>query len=119
LQDVNGSWVTNGIVITIDTSTGIENWPNEALDGIYSWGNTLNGADGLLSSSYPGIQVGRDLYNDTPKPGYTPYTYPYPLTFVYASSTNVPVTTNSPPPVTTNNTPTNGIAPPSGLHIVP
>jgi hypothetical protein len=116
LQDVNNSWLTNGILVTIDTSTGIESWPNEALDGLYSWGNTLNGADGTLSSSYPGIQVGRDLYNDTPKPGYAPYTYPYPLSLISVGSTN-----GTPPgtPPSTNNTPTNGISPPSQLHIIP
>jgi hypothetical protein len=32
-----------------------------------------------MSSPYPGIQQGRDFYNDTPKPGYTPLVYPHPL----------------------------------------
>ncbi|HEV2327399.1 MAG TPA: hypothetical protein VGY56_01275 [Verrucomicrobiae bacterium] len=100
LVDINNSWQTNGVLVTIDTSTGAESWPNEALDGIYSWANNLNGADGLLSSAYPGIQVGRDLYNDTPKPGYTAYTYPHPLTFVSVIGNPI------------------GLLPPSGFHIV-
>lgn len=106
---------TSQILTTIDTATGTASWPNEALDGIYSWGNLVNGTDGTLSSFYPQIQVGRDLINDTPKPGYTPYTYPHPLTFVSALSGGS--TTNSPPPYTNNPT-TNSLAPPSNVHVV-
>jgi hypothetical protein len=100
---------TSQVLVTIDTSTGAAGWPNEALDGIYSWGNTVNGADGTLTSWYPNIQVGRDLINDTPKPGYTPYIYPHPVTYMSVVSTNSG-------PTNTNNPATNGLAPPSGLH---
>jgi hypothetical protein len=121
-QDEGVSQVT-GILVTINTALGIAAWPREALDGIYSWGNTVavNGAsaDGTLFSLYPTIQVGRDLFNDTPKPGYTPYTYPHPLTFASVVGTNsLPTGTNGSPPGT-NNTPTNSLAPPSGLHQIP
>jgi len=58
-------------------------WPHQALEGIYSWNNTLNGnANALIKASrLPGLmQANRDFYDNTPKPGYTPYTYPHPLT---------------------------------------
>jgi hypothetical protein len=54
-------------------------WPNEVLDPIYAWGNTLNGAPVPIKSAYPTVQEGRDFFNNTPKPGYKPYTYPHPL----------------------------------------
>jgi hypothetical protein len=69
-------------------------WPNlssytpaqyEALDPMYQWGNNFNGntsptagAD-LPSQSATFIQPGRDYYDNTPKPGYTPLVYPHPL----------------------------------------
>ena len=54
-------------------------WPNQALEPIYSWSNTLNGAVARISSGYPTIQENRDYFNGTVKPGYVPYTYPHPL----------------------------------------
>ena len=62
------------------------------LDPVYVWGNTggtnyntLNCndwqpdqcGDGLTSSEF--IKQNRDVYLETAKPGYTPYTYPHPL----------------------------------------
>lgn len=70
-------------------------WPNQALEPIYSWGNTLNGADVKIGSGYPTVQENRDFFNDTVKPGYVPYTYPHPL-----------VSGTSPP------------SPPTGLRVV-
>ena len=77
--------LVNGVLLTINTALGIASWPNESLEGIYCWANTLNGAHSEESSLYPGIQVGRDIYNDTPRPGYTPLVYPHPLA---SSNTN-------------------------------
>lgn len=68
----------------------------------FAWGNTVNGARMPMAASthsgpgYPSGQPGdpnvasvikenRDFLNDTPKPSYTAFTYPHPLT------------TNSPP----------------------
>ena len=70
---------SHGNLITINTVTGISSWPREALEPIYCWANTLNGAPTGMSSSYPTLQSGRDFYNNTPMPGYTPYAYPHPL----------------------------------------
>ena len=76
---LNISLTVNGIDVQIDTNTGVPSYPNQALDPIYSWSNTTNGSLAEMSSPYPGIQQGRDFYNDTPKPGYTPFVYPHPL----------------------------------------
>lgn len=54
-------------------------WPNQALEPIYCWGNTLNGVDVGIGSSYPTIQENRDFFNKTVKPGYVPYRHPHPL----------------------------------------
>ena len=64
--------------IFTDTSGG-----SNTLEGVYEWGNTLNGTDldfstnGHSSASY--LVEGRDFFNDTVRPGYTPFTYPHPL----------------------------------------
>jgi hypothetical protein len=95
-----------------DVVTGIIGWPHEISEPLYCWGNTLNGSVGTAETDYPNIQSGRDFINGTAKPGYTAYTYPHPLTL----GTNAYV---APPSGPTNNEPTNGLAPPSGLHVIP
>jgi len=59
-------------------------YPPQALDPAYSWNNTYNGGfvnffvhNGGRNEIH--IQEGRDFYNNTEKPGYTPFTYPHPL----------------------------------------
>jgi hypothetical protein len=56
-------------------------WPNQALDPVYSWNNkrASDNSDVLIHSAEATMQEGRDFYNNTAKPGYTPYTYPHPL----------------------------------------
>ena len=70
------------------------NWPNsypytpaeyEASDPMYLWNNVYNGDSAPIagagnpatSSTY--IVEGRDFYNNTVKPGYSPLAYPHPL----------------------------------------
>jgi hypothetical protein len=62
-----------------NTVTGVASWPRENIEGIYSWNNTLNGVSAGFGSDYPHLQAGRDYFNNTPKPGYTPLVYPHPL----------------------------------------
>jgi len=56
------------------------------LEPIYEWNNTVDIAGphivvaDLCPQVYAFIQENRDFYNNTPRPGYTPYTYPHPLT---------------------------------------
>src|SRR5262249_2787415 len=57
-----------------NTTTRTVAWPHQALKPIYSWNNTINGSN-INISSYrkPTLKEGRDYYNSTPMPGYTPY----------------------------------------------
>jgi hypothetical protein len=59
-------------------------WPNQELEPCYSWNNIHYPAGEHLNfSRRTGAQTilqGRDYFNDTPMPDYTPYTYPHPLT---------------------------------------
>jgi hypothetical protein len=48
---------------------------NQALDPAYVWGND---ATMEVSSDSSNVQLNRDFFR-SPKPGYTPYTYPHPL----------------------------------------
>ena len=62
----------------------------QALEPIYTWGNTKEGAtidmvaQELCVNNTPNVadhlKEDRDFYNKIQKPGYTPYTYPHPLT---------------------------------------
>ena len=56
-------------------------WPQQVSEPCYSWNNFAleDGTARNLSSTEPSIKEGRDFFNETPKPGYTPYTYPHPL----------------------------------------
>jgi hypothetical protein len=52
-------------------------WPHQVIEPCYSWNN--GGVNWSVLLNAP-LQEGRDYFNDTPMPGYTPYTYPHPLT---------------------------------------
>lgn len=63
----------------------------QSSEPFYEWNNTKNGVDVdvTVHDGPPGctdpqpsdhVQEGRDYFNDTPRPGYTPYEYPHPLT---------------------------------------
>lgn len=66
---------------------------NEADEPLYWWSNTLNGVTANFDNcGFAIIQQNRDYFNDTPRPGYTPLAYPYPLTGLTnssAGSTNI------------------------------
>jgi hypothetical protein len=55
------------------------------VEPLYEWNNTHDGADVDLfvgtahANADRHIVQGRDFFNDTPRPGYTPYVYPHPL----------------------------------------
>lgn len=86
-------------------SIGGTNWPRQVSESLYCWNNTLNGATAGGESDYPNIKSGRDYINGTTKPGYTPLTYPHPLTFVtYTNTTSSGTTTNTGTGGTTTNT---------------
>ena len=85
------------------------NWPHQASEPMYFWNNTLNynynptAVGGMGYSAYPDIAAGRDFFN-SPMPGYTPFTYPNPLTL----TTNL-VAALPPPPAS--------VTPPTGLNV--
>jgi hypothetical protein len=54
-------------------------WPNQQIEPIYSWSNTLNGANAKIVVVGKVMLRGVHYFDDTPKPGYTPLTYPHPL----------------------------------------
>jgi len=98
-------------------------WLHQALEPIYIWGNqrsvnynVVTPASGTVGSQYPNIQENRDFYNNIPRPNYSPYTYPHPLTLL----TNAVTNTNAVPPPPTNSIPaTNSLTPPTGLQVRP
>ena len=55
-------------------------WPDQINEPCYSWNNTDENGQIDLKSAQGSIKEGRDFFNRTRKPGYTPYTYPHPLT---------------------------------------
>jgi hypothetical protein len=79
---------------------------NQSLMGVYLWnnndrGNTAPAAEiaGMFDHTRAKtlhILQGRDYYDNQPKPGYTPYTYPHPL--VSAGGVPVPAPSTSPAP---------------------
>jgi hypothetical protein len=87
-----------GTTAPINKTAGNVTWPHNLLEPAYSWNNkyTPTGASVNLVAHPSNINLqieGRDFYNNTPMPGYKPYTYPHPLV--------------------------SGLAPPSNLRIAP
>jgi len=90
-----GYWARDGIGRSTDTHKGSSgDWPDQALDPAYVWGNTWNGnTTGVLVHNNSGFwcQAGRDFFVNTgAKPGYAPYEYPHPLTKTTSQSPKAP-----------------------------
>jgi hypothetical protein len=65
----------------------------QVLEPLYEWNNTYNGQNvniilnpAMCPEMANHIKENRDFYNDTPRPGYTPYQYPHPLTLLVPPS---------------------------------
>lgn len=56
-----------------------QQWPNQILEPIYQWDNTLNGHNASVTSTVAHIQENREFYNSAERPGYVPFAYPHPL----------------------------------------
>jgi hypothetical protein len=79
-----------GDLITGDTpvnsTTGTAVWTHQALEPAYMWNDIYTPTNAPVTIwvapdyglSYV-LTEGRDFFNNTPMPGYTPYTYPHPL----------------------------------------
>ena len=80
LQCIDQPGAGAGDLISGDNPT--PTWLHQVREGNYSWNNihTASGGHVNFTSSTPNIIAGRDYFQDTPMPGYTPYTYPHPLT---------------------------------------
>jgi len=79
-------------------------WPNESADPCYSWNNTTaEGEPVNLFSTEPSIKEGRDFFNNTPKPGYVPFTYPHPLVRGTSTPTTKPAVLQKAAPEATSN----------------
>ena len=55
---------------------------HQTFEPVYSWNNERGGSTNslLIVTSYPASEIeGRDFFNNTILPGYTPLVYPYPL----------------------------------------
>lgn len=109
-------------LLTGDSPTPV--WLHFTPDPMYFWGNSLavvyqtpTAAPATAGSGYPNVQENRDFFNNTPRPNYTPFTYPHPLTLI----TNSVGVTNTVVPPPTNSVPvaTNNLVPPTGLIIQP
>ena len=68
-------------------------WPNQVLDPVYAWNNTVGGGPGSVESRTAVIQEGRDYVVGVARPGYTPLGYPHPLVAADAASDVLPPTT--------------------------
>src|SRR5215475_1229940 len=82
IQAIDQPRLGRGDLLTGDTPT--PRWLNQRIEGCYSWNNRYLPDNSHINftvhqSTIHLLQEGRDYFNDTPLPGYTPYTYPHPL----------------------------------------
>ncbi len=61
-------------------STGQPGWPQNQLDPVYEWNDSSPDGSTKISIGHgANLHEGIDFFNNTKKPGYTPYIYPHPL----------------------------------------
>lgn len=92
--------------------------PRQTIEGVYEWDNEFTTAGGGLKiANYNGnvLIEGRDYFQDTPKPGYTPYVYPHPL----VSGEPAPIPPNPIPPDPPNPEPPDPPIPPDPEPPIP
>jgi len=77
LQAIDKSGLSTGDLLSGDNPS--PRWLNQVLEPVCQWGNTLNGANGLIVTKFPTILEGVHYLNNTVKPGYSPLVYPHPL----------------------------------------
>lgn len=70
-----------GTALTGDTPSIPGGWNDQTTSACYEWGNEKSGG-GDIDFAVTGFVITENThyFNDTPKPGYAPYTYPHPLT---------------------------------------
>src|SRR5439155_1560873 len=92
----------SGILLTgLPPNASPVTWPQRGYprEPCYSWNNIdpTSGRQMDIVAQQPSIKSGRDYFNRTPKPGYTPFVYPHPLVNG-VSSTPTPTPPPTPPP---------------------
>jgi hypothetical protein len=79
-----GNLITGSDTAPVNSTTGTPYQTHQVLEPCYSWNDKYaptNAAVNVHAFVSPAIIVaGRDFFNNTPMPGYTPYIYPHPLT---------------------------------------
>jgi len=68
---------SGGSLLTAELPLVPAGWNNQVDDPIYVWGNS---AHIRISATQPFIRRNEHYFENTPKPGYVPFTYPHPLT---------------------------------------
>jgi hypothetical protein len=82
-QVLDGSGRALGTLLSGNPPPRPRSWNDQVTEPCYSWNNTskthhVNFAAGASLT----VRLNEHYFNDTPMPGYTPYTYPHPLTKV-------------------------------------
>jgi hypothetical protein len=73
-----------GSLVSGNPPTVPSGWNDQVTEPCYSWSNVI--ADGVAGAKANfgdvdlSIRINEHYFNNTPMPGYTPYTYPHPLT---------------------------------------
>ena len=92
----------SGILLTgLPPNVSPVTWPQRGYprEPCYSWNNIdpTTGRQMDIAAAEPSIKLGRDYFNGTPKPGYTPFVYPHPLVNgVSSTPTPTPAPTATP-----------------------
>jgi hypothetical protein len=89
---------SGGSLVTGGTPALPAGWNNQTTSPCYEWNNSRDGGNNNVhfsSANDPVIRENEHYFNSTPKPGYTPYTYPHPLTM------SLPASPLTPPSATT------------------
>ena len=69
-----------GSLISGDTPSRPAGWNNQITEACYEWNNSREGGVAVhFTATMNTIRLGEHFIDNTPKPGYTPYTYPHPL----------------------------------------
>ena len=106
IQSLDQSGRGQGVLLGLTQSpTPPPGGMNQVIEPSYSWNNIKENGDHYnLSSSFGTIRAGEHYFNDTAKPGYTPYVYPHPL--VTDGRNPTPTPTSSPTATATATSPT-------------
>jgi hypothetical protein len=101
-----GDLITGDFDHPINARTGTPAWPQQLLEPAYLWNNVYTPTGTRINlelsiGAFVVLREGRDFYNETPMPGYTPFIYPHPLVTDPPIPSPSPSATVTPPPTAT------------------